>query len=197
MGCYHWGEGDALGIAWVKARALYLTSPRAQDAPHPTPPTHSRGMTLLQMPEVLQENPVQGRPAPPQCPTVMTDPNAVTSRAPPDSIENFNAAQVLGWAQVEPSVEATRHLLEPFWEPRGSWRPSSAIMLWPGCQGWGWPLCPQSHGLAPGPGCLVCQALGEPLVCTTDGTIPPELTVSCVTWERGQAGACLPQAPRA
>lgn len=43
FGYYHWGKGDALGIAWVKARALYLTSPRAQDAPHPTPPTHSRG----------------------------------------------------------------------------------------------------------------------------------------------------------
>ena len=86
-----------------------------------------------------------------------------------------------------------------FWSPSGNpgvaGGHSSAITLWPGCQGWGWPLCPQSHGLAAGLGCLVCQALGEPLVCTTDETTPPELTVSCATWERGQAGACLPRAP--
>lgn len=38
FGCCHSGKGDAVGIAWVKTRGLYLTSPRAQDAPHPTPP---------------------------------------------------------------------------------------------------------------------------------------------------------------
>ena len=64
---------------------------------HLTPPhPPQQGMTRPQMPAVLQENPVQGRHAPPQCPTTMTNQNAVLSRVPPDSKENFNAAQALG-----------------------------------------------------------------------------------------------------
>ena len=75
-----------------EGQGIVFNIPQGSGRPSPHPAHTQQGMTRLQMPEVLQENPVQGRPAPPQCPTVVTDPNAVTSRVPPDSKENFNAA---------------------------------------------------------------------------------------------------------